>query len=351
MNIYIVVKNAQVYFNKFVPELESALKEAGCAVDKGLDILWSEQVFNYDVVYFQWPEFVISEKPTEKDIKRLRERIDAIKKRKILVVTQCHNLKPHDSNKVIETKLFDVIYGSCDLMVHMGEYSRNVLSEVYSQCQHILVPHHIYDHSFNFAHDKQSCRKVLNLSTHKSIILCFGAFRNDHERKLILELRKHIDASKYEIVVPGFYRKKILQKNLREGFFALINTIRYRSMGLRFSNTYLSDRDTEKYFSASDIVLIQRPDILNSGNLPMAFHAGKVVVGPNVGNVGCILSETGNPTFCPTDIQSLLEAIMSAQCLSDNGKGLENLQYAQDNWNTKKTAERLLSYIEKYEKV
>lgn len=85
--------------------------------------------------------------------------------------------------------------------------------------------------------------------------------------------------------------------------------IRYRMEGVEFVNRVLSTTETETYFCACDIVFIQRFSVLNSGNLPMGFGAGCVVVGPNVGNVGSILNKTGNPIFNPYDIDSIVLAI------------------------------------------
>ena len=98
------------------------------------------------------------------------------------------------------------------------------------------------------------------------------------------------------------------------------------------------------YFCAADVVLIQRLDILNSGNLPMAFHAGKVVVGPYVGNVGQILRETGNFTFDPHDTRSVVSALQKA--LTETTKGKENRTYATEHWSSERVAATLLKFYQ-----
>lgn len=62
----------------------------------------------------------------------------------------------------------------------------------------------------------------------------------------------------------------------------------------------------------------------------MAFHAGKVVVGPDVGNVGQILRETGNFTFDPHDMSSAVSALQMA--LTETAKGKEDRTYAAEHW-------------------
>lgn len=109
--------------------------------------------------------------------------------------------------------------------------------------------------------------------------------------------------------------------------------------GVEFVNRVLST--TETYFCACDIVFIQRFSVLNSGNLPMGFGAGCVVVGPNVGNVGSILNKTGNPIFNPYDIDSIVLAIKKAKELLSVNKGEENKMYAQTKWNTSAISRQL----------
>jgi hypothetical protein len=45
------------------------------------------------------------------------------------------------------------------------------------------------------------------------------------------------------------------------------------------------------YYAASDLAFIHRVKILNSGNAIMPMLFGKVVVGPDVGNVGVLLKK------------------------------------------------------------
>ena len=115
--------------------------------------------------------------------------------------------------------------------------------------------------------------------------------------------------------------------------------------GIQFSNDVIPDDLMQCYFCAADVVLIQRLDILNSGNLPMAFAAGKVVVGPNVGNVGLILRETDNFTFDPDHIESAISALQSA--LGAISKGEENKEYAAKHWSSDIIATELLKHYQK----
>ena len=109
----------------------------------------------------------------------------------------------------------------------------------------------------------------------------------------------------------------------------------------------VKDSDLPLYFAASDISLILRMKILNSGNLPLGFYMGNVVVGPDLGNVGAILRNTGNITFMPNDINSIVTSIMSGLELVETGKGVQNKQFAEREYSSDKICNHMYSEYKK----
>ena len=330
MKVYLVVKDKIKNTNYFSDELASILRKAGHEIITGLDFLWCDDVFQCDIIYFQWPEYIYPQNVTKRQIDLLQNRIKEIKRKGIKIFAHCHNLKPHILDKSNILDIYDVVYGNCDAMIHMGIYSQLVMQKEYPSVMHYIIPHPIYE-SFNFNLDSTDCKKKLKLPIEKINILCFGQFRTQEERNFILSLKRRLPSSKFHFVTPGFYRERYNQHNMIKTFLVCFWTLYYFLKGMRFSHNLIDDRATELYFAASDLVLIQRPVILNSGNLPMAFAAGKIVVGPDVGNVGPILKETHNPTFNPNDLNSAINAIMQALNIK-NKCGENNLRYAQEHW-------------------
>jgi hypothetical protein len=76
----------------------------------------------------------------------------------------------------------------------------------------------------------------------------------------------------------------------------------------------------------------------------MGFYAGKVVVGPNIGNVGVILKERGNPVFDPFEKSSVIAAIKRGFSLSKTDLGQKNSEYARLNWNVESVANRHIEF-------
>jgi hypothetical protein len=343
MKTYFVVSEpSERTINHFVFSLGNALQKQGCEVFYGLKKLWTDDVFDCDIIHFQWPEGIFglfSHKVTDDEFSRIELRLAKLKEYGKKIFCTCHNLKPHTNRDANVLKLYDLIYRQCDVIHHLGVYSRDMLITQYPNVRHVVIPHHIYDDIYSFAFTREEARNRLHLPTNKKIILSFGKFRNQLERNFVLDMQQSFGNSVL-FLMPGFYRQTLHTRNPKKLITRLYHTLYYRLKGIKFSNEAIPDDLMQCYFCAADVVLIQRLDILNSGNLPMAFAAGKVVTGPDVGNVGQILHETGNFTFNPKHTKTAIEALQNA--LKSTSKGYENKIYAEKYWSSDEIAAKLL---------
>ena len=364
MKVYFVVKEpSERTINHFVSSLGNALQKQGCEVVYGLKLLWTDEVLDCDIIHFQWPEGLFGlfgHQVTDEELTRVNQRLVWLKEHGKKLFYTCHNLKPHTNKNENLLRLYELIYSNADYVHHLGNYSCELLQPQYPNAHHIVIPHHIYDNVLSFSVSQQEARQRLHLPQDKKIILSFGKFRNDKERNFVLSLKEKIEVqpsaaealratpskerNSVLFLMPGFYRQTLHTWNPKKLVPRLYHTLCYRLKGIQFSNEVIPDDMMQCYFCAADVVLIQRLDILNSGNLPMAFHAGKVVVGPNVGNVGEILHETGNFTFDPHDIRSAVSALQNA--LEATSKGGENITYATEHWSSERIAASLLKYYQ-----
>lgn len=357
MKVYFVVPEpSERMFNHFVPSLGNALQQQGCEVVYGLERLWTDEVYDCDIVHFQWPEYIWGPQKrvfTDNDITRLSHRLVQLKEKGLRLFVQVHNLKPHAKKDHHVLQLYELLYQQADVIVHMGNYSRDLLQPEHPHARHVVIPHHIYDNIYSFNITQEEARQRLHLPTDKKMILSFGKFRNVEERQFVLNLKSKCNHSpllgrgaggEVLFLMPGFYRETLHTWNPKKFITRLYQTCKYKLKGIQFSNEVVPDDMMQCYFCAADVVLLQRLDILNSGNLPMAFHAGKVVVGPNVGNVGPILRDTGNFTFDPQNMRSAVSALQKA--LAETAKGKENKTYAAEHWSSKRVAALLMGYYQ-----
>lgn len=349
MKIYFVaMESPEQLQNHFVSSLAAALQEQGQEVVCGVDRLWTDDVFDCDIVHFQWPELIFGDDKKEfsdSDITRTCHRLALLKEKGIKVFVQVHNLKPHENKDKNILRLYNLLYQQADVTVHMGNYSRDLLQPQYPHARHVVIPHHIYDNVYRFDISRETARQRLHLPRDKRIVLSFGKFRNDEERRFVLSLKRKYSSSEKNpplFLMPGFYRKTLHTWNPKKFITRLFYTVNYKLKGVRFCHSFIPDDLMQCYFCAADVVLLQRLEILNSGNLPMAFAAGKVVVGPNVGNVGEILRETGNFTFDPQHMETAVEALRKA--LDNIAKGEEYKAYAMKHWSSDIIANQLLKH-------
>lgn len=212
------------------------------------------------------------------------------------------------------------------------------MASKYPNAKHIIIPHHIYDSVYHFDTIKERHRWI---EKEKINLLAFGSFRKKEERDMVIKLMSDKRLNNVNFILPGFC-KFLAKDTLPHKIESFILRLWYNWLGIRYCQNFVPDDETEQLFIQSDIVLIQRLQILNSGNLPMGFAAGKVVVGPDVGNVGSILRETNNPVFDPTDADSIVESVLKAIRLSNTDAGTKNKEYAHTHWRSSVIAEELM---------
>ena len=333
--------------NRYISTLKDALIGEGIETTCSVDDFWNNYQ-RYDIVHFQWLQgYVIPLLKTE-DVDRFVKQINQIKNKCKIIVT-CHDFKPHYSVNQHHDFALNYIYDHCDMMIHLGKYSYNhFINKSNSYIKHRVIPHHIYSNYYHFSLDKSYARKQLKIPSNANVLLCFGAFRRDIERNMVLNAWKKVKVKNKYLLAPGFYHLYMRRKNIFHLSLQLIKAWYYKLRGVHFTNEFVPHDMVETYLCASDILMIQRAVILNSGNLSLGFHAQKVVVGPNIGNVREILEETGNPVFNPNDISTVTKAIQEGFRLKDTDLSQKNHEYAMKNWNSSIIAQK---HIEVYQEI
>lgn len=331
--------------NPFVKVLSEGLQALGNDVVCSRDEFWNNPKA-FDLIFFQWPQDLLTkEERVQQDpdtinfhLLRIEKQLQLIKKEHIPMFITVHNIHPHNGSEFM-CAVYDLVYGYADAFHHMGDFSRVLFTKNYPQAHHFIVPHPIYYNLFDVTLSQGECRKKYGLPQNKPVIIAFGSFRNNDERSLILNLSHKyrynccLWAPKYNRILGGNNGK------LSKAFTYVL----YRMRGIKMYRGEISDEEMLEMITASDVVFIQRTEILNSGNLPLGFSLGKIVVGPDRGNVGVLLRETGNPIFYPDKKMSLFTAMDSAIEMLKNGnkQGQKNYEYAMKYWRPETVANKL----------
>lgn len=332
--------------NHFVAQLISGLIECGHQVDCGLDLFWN-CYSNYDLLFFQWPESIFNWDSKQIELKKIALHFEDIKNKGIKTVITCHNLHPHNNDK-LTSELYNFLYSQVDAIHHMGEYSYIFMKKKFPHKFHFIVPHHIPQRDAKHFISSKIAKQQLNIPEKSIVISSFGAFRNREEVELFINLAKHFWFKGITFLAPRLPIGYLYNgKRFDKSFVFIYNRIFNYLLRIRTAG-FLTDKDLELWLSASDIVFIQRKDILNSGNIPLAYSAGKIVVGPDRGNVGEIIRGTGNFVFDPFKRTTIKSAMKSAINALQNGNelGKNNKNIATKYWNVSTTSHSISKYLD-----
>ena len=327
------------------------MRAEGCSVDCDLDKFWTD-FEKYEIIYLQWPEVIYQWDKSKINLDELSDHFDLLKKNKKIIVVTCHNLHPHNNDE-LTTELYNLVYSKVDAIHHMGTYSYNVLKEKYPNTFHFIVPHHIADEMWKRKYYISDFRKRLNIPEKDIVISSFGAFRNQDEIDMFLNMAKDVGRKGITYLAPRIPIGKLYNGRwINKSIDFIVKYIKYKHLNVRYAG-FLSDEELDEWLCASDIVFIQRKEILNSGNVALAFSAHKIVVGPDLGNVGEILKETNNFVFNPDSRESIYKAISNAICniMNSNKIGEMNYEYAMENWNCTKVCQDIISNLERIIKI
>lgn len=315
--------------NPFVRIINDGLIENGFDVVCDYNELWKENLC-YDGVFFQWPEAAFDW--ANYNTQLFEQKLVELRKGNIKIIATCHNLQNHYNN-TDANKLYDILYTYADAIHHLGNYSFQLFKTKYPNCYHFISQHPIFYDIKAMKLNQKECRGKLGLPLDKKIILAFGIFRNDDEIRLFTSLRKEISSRKVILVAPRLSTGRLNNgRHITQTMKCIYKRTKYKLQSIIYDDEYVDEDMIPYYFTACDVIFIQRKEILNSGNLPLAFSAGKIVVGPNKGNVGDILSVCGNPCFNPDNIEDVISKTKMALEMSiSNDIGIKNYTYSQNN--------------------
>lgn len=304
--------------NPFPQHIYNELLEYDLDADCSAEAFWTCDPSDYDVVHIQFPETLFKWKVDDlrpAEYQRLVDRLNAFRAADCKIVYTRHNQTVHVPRKGCIDKVYRMLDAESDGILHMGRYSMMECKgkNPNSQARHYLAPHHTYPHLLRRV-DRRTCCVRLGLDPDRPVVLSFGSFRNDRERALVRDAVAGCGVSGVQLLAPA----------LAKGGF-------------------VSDRELPVYFGAADVVFLQRVRILNSGNLPLGFYYGKVVVGPNLCDVGEWLRATGNPVFEVFRPGSEATALARGIALAGQGLGEKNREFADREWSLEATGARIVA--------
>ncbi len=342
MKIYQTVPNPYLDANQYVMTLMDGIDNLHNDVEWGWGVekFWMSDIFDYDIIHIHWPEALLWYNRTPMQVDKRLLKLKGFGKK---IVSTCHNMEPHYCSDINRNDIYDIVYRKSDMILHLENYSKEIMKEKYPNVKQMLLPHHTYDTIYHSIPNREEACRKLCLNPKYRYVICFGAFRDDEERLMVKNVANKLRNKGVFFIAPAY--KSLEEHNYYDWVLHRCEKIKYHY----YDHIIMSGKTqnpvtvsmTPYYYAVADIALIQRKKILNSGNVPLAFLMKKVVVGPDSGNVGLLLKESGNPTFDVNDDNSVLEAINRGFELSKENYGEKNYNYAVSHFSTAIISEQL----------
>lgn len=342
MKVFMVHEDPWNAGNPYIYTLIEGIQKShpDCSMGWGRDNFWSDEILSYDIVHFHWPQTFMGKDPhTEAD---LLHHIEKMKSSGVKIVATCHDLEPHYDQFTDKAESMKIVYSNCDAIFHLGNYSKTLFEVKYPNAAHYLLPHHLYDTVYTHFPTREESLKKLDLPEDRTYILCFGTFRAQQERNLILTLSKQLADKRIVILAPSFmniwwHSFRLLHKRFLKWYYKC----RFHIYCTGSTWRAVSDENLPYYYGVADIVFIPRLKILNSGNALMPMLFGKVVVGPDCGNVGPLLHQWHYPVFSVNDLKNVEKCVKEAFLLSKTGMGDQNRKGQLCEYSTQAIAGKL----------
>lgn len=342
--------------NPYTMLLPECLASNGAEVFTGQYWLQS-RLDKFDVLNLHWPEGLLPKHlPFFDGVQLLCSVLNQFRQKGTVVAT-VHNDLPHKNRGLQAKFLYESVYACCDGFIHMGNESKRLLFESFpdvSKKLHAVIPHGNYA-IFGERQNRLLAKQGLGLNDKPTAVL-MGALRT--RRELLLSYRllravlmcggQVIFAPKLEIGEDeGTRAVRFLNRILREGTALVVRAVLKLNKRISVVGVPVPWSDMARLISAADVMLIARVNTLNSGNLPLGFTYGSVVVGPDSGNVGEILRDTGNVVFPASNSDLDFHNVMlKAFELVSQQVGEANYTLAMQDWTWDRVGQSYLEFFE-----
>lgn len=299
-----------------------------------------------NILHIHWPETLNDwQVPSKLRVKEIEQTLVQIKANGTQLVWTRHNACPHSGNQ--KTKLlYDLVRRYADAVIHLGPMDLDELKKDRPHALHLVIPHGMYTEVKPIK--QEEARAQLGLSHQDIVVVIPGRIRTMAERQLIRSLISNGDDQRIQYLIPrwnepiGFsWIHQPFKRKQEAGLIKEVSQLPNCKMEVGFVDQAMMDQ----LFSACDWVVVPRLATLNSGLLYMGLSYGKAIYGPDSGNVGHYLKETGNYCFSTESFTDV--ALPDVERAELKKLGNANQSWVKENGNWVQIAEKHLNLYNK----
>lgn len=247
-----------------------------------------------------------------------------------------HDVTPLNTNKL--DHLFSLlVYKNADILfVHSNSNKKTLAQQIKLDEEKIkVVTHGDFD---TFIPDriltKSEARKFLSLSQEQNVILFFGAIKEYKGLDILLNSLSFasMKINNLTLIIAGSPDPIELKLKYQNMISKLPKEIK-----IIFHDKFIPDTEVEKYFIASDLVVLSYRRISHSGVLHVAYSFGRPVIATNVGDFEETIEE-GKSGFVlsynnPENLsEKIIQAFSDKLKLEEMGKYARHLSETKYTW-------------------
>ena len=278
------------YVSRIIEILET---EKNYQVTASLDEFWNTENPNtYQYIIINWPDYLFNWRKdlTQNDIDKYLETVDFWQKKSAKIFIIRHDLYPHTHRTEFRIKLYDTANESANGIIHLGEYSQKEYFERYKNAQeqvHQIIPHPLYK-VFDTSISKEFAKRKLNIPQNSFYLFAAGSIGKKEDYDRCLKILKTVSHSKKKLGmnISGFLVKKPDRKKLFKFLvFKIKQIFNEKIRGVKTYHKFLPNDFLGLNVAAADLIIISRTNTLNSGNVFLGSQFGKIIIGPDCGNI------------------------------------------------------------------
>lgn len=248
----------------------------------------------------------------------------------------CDNIVPH------EKKLFDSFFSwlglrFIDYFIVQSRSVRDDLLHLKPEAVYREVPHPVYE-IFPPPLSKNKARKRIGIQDNK-VILYFGYIRRYKGLlHLIRAMPKLLKAMKIKLLVCGeFYED-------REETYRLVDRLELKSNVILYDQ-FVPNEEVNRYFCASDLVVLPYTSATQSGIVQVAYHYDKPVVVTRVGGLPeVVIDNRTGYVVEPNDPDALAEAVLKYYRKQKEKAFVRNIRKEKKKYSWDRMAEAIESF-------
>lgn len=223
---------------------------------------------------------------------------------KVLFV--CHNVFPHERFP-LDNFFAKHVLRQGDYFIVQSAQDEKDLKYICENPTYRKTVHPTYNAFKLLNMTKDEGRKLLQLNENKKVLLFFGFIREYKGLKHLLRAMPMINnkLDDVELLVVGDFAGD------KEDYLSIINELNIEEY-VEIHDGYIPDKDVEKFFAASDLVVLPYESATQSGIVQIAYGFEKPVVATSVGGLPeVVINNKTGYLVNPKDSNALADAIVT----------------------------------------